>query len=121
MGYFSSENRTSRVKERAKKRAARRSDFNEREDVREKAGGLSFRKVGGAIKDVGLGLLGLTPKDKARKRKGVKQAKSGSSSGYSASYSASAGASTNKDGLMLAGAAVAALAVGAALMKSKGD
>ena len=120
MGYFSSENRTSRVKERAKKRAARRSDFNEREDVREKAGGLSFRKVGGAIKDVGLGLLGLTPKDKARKRKGVKQAKAGSG-GYSASYSASAGASTNKDGLMLAGAAVAALAVGAALMKSKGD
>ena len=119
MGYFSSENRTSRVKERAKKRAARRSDFNEREDVREKAGGLSFRKVGGAIKDVGLGLLGLTPKDKARKRKGVKQAKA--DSGYSASYSASAGASTNKDGLMLAGAAVAALAVGAALMKSKGD
>lgn len=114
MGYFSSDNRTARVKERAEKRAKRRADFNEREKAREDAGGLSFRKVGGAIKDVGLGLLGLTPKDKARKRKAVKAAKGGSSDGYTASYSASA--SSNKDGLMVAGAAVAALAVAAAVM-----
>jgi hypothetical protein len=116
--YFSADARTSRVKERAEKRASRRADFKKRDKEREKSGGLSFRKVGGALRDVGLGVLGLTPKDKARARQTRKATPP--SSGYSASGYAAGSVGGNSGALVLGGLAAAA-ALAYALGNKKAD
>lgn len=108
--YFSPEARTERVEGRAKDRAARRKERAKREKARKDAGGVTFGQVGRAARDVGLGLLGLTPKDKARARRAKKSAAAPS---YSASGYVGASAGTDKGGLLLAGlAAAAAVAYG---------